>query len=80
MAFRRPVMLAAVALSALLPGAARAQGNLTVYCSVQEEWCRPMMAAFEKSTGIKVLMTRKSAGEFFRGRFLRLFPAFSTPR
>lgn len=63
MAFRRPFMLAAVAFSALLPGAARAQGNLTVYCSVQEEWCRPMMAAFERATGIRVAMTRKSSGE-----------------
>ena len=44
---------------------ARAQGTLTVYCTVQEEWCRPMVAAFEKTTGIKVLMTRKSSGEFY---------------
>jgi iron(III) transport system substrate-binding protein len=51
------------ALVALLPGAARAQGNLTVYCSVQEEWCRPMMAAFERATGIRVAMTRRSSGE-----------------
>jgi len=46
-----------------LPGAASAQGSLTVYCSVQEEWCRPMMAAFERATGISVAMTRKSSGE-----------------
>jgi iron(III) transport system substrate-binding protein len=51
------------ALAALVPGAARAQGALTVYCSVQEEWCRPMMAAFERATGIRVAMTRKSSGE-----------------
>jgi iron(III) transport system substrate-binding protein len=50
-------------LAALLPGAATAQGNLTVYCSVQEEWCRPMMAAFERATGIRVAMTRRSSGE-----------------
>jgi iron(III) transport system substrate-binding protein len=42
-----------------------AQGELVLYCSVQEEWCRPMVAAFEKATGIKVLMTRKSSGEFY---------------
>ena len=42
-----------------------AQGELVVYCTVQEEWCRPMVAAFEKATGIKVLMTRKSSGEFY---------------
>ncbi len=51
------------ALAGLLPGAATAQGNLTVYCSVQEEWCRPMMAAFERATGIRVSMTRRSSGE-----------------
>jgi iron(III) transport system substrate-binding protein len=50
-------------LAALVPGAARAQGELTVYCSVQEEWCRPMMAAFERATGVRVAMTRKSSGE-----------------
>jgi iron(III) transport system substrate-binding protein len=41
----------------------QAQGELTLYCSVQEEWCRPMAAAFERTTGVKVSMTRKSSGE-----------------
>jgi len=50
-------------IGAGLPAAA--QGELVLYCSVQEEWCRPMVAAFEKATGIKVLMTRKSSGEFY---------------
>lgn len=48
-----------------LSGAAAAQGQLTVYCGVQEEWCRPMVAVFEKTTGIKVSMTRKSSGEIY---------------
>jgi iron(III) transport system substrate-binding protein len=55
--------LVAGAAASLAPAAAQAQGNLTVYCSVQEEWCRPMMAAFERATGIRVAMTRKSSGE-----------------
>ncbi|MEO8487746.1 MAG: ABC transporter substrate-binding protein [Betaproteobacteria bacterium] len=55
--------LAAAALAA--PLSAFAQGELVVYCTPQEEWCRPMVAAFEKQTGIKVLMTRKSSGEFY---------------
>jgi iron(III) transport system substrate-binding protein len=55
--------LPALALAA--PLTAAAQGELVVYCTVQEEWCRPMVAAFEKATNIKVLMTRKSAGEFY---------------
>jgi len=56
-------ILCALALAA--PLTAAAQGELVVYCTVQEEWCRPMVAAFEKATGIKVLMTRKSSGEFY---------------
>ena len=56
-------LFAAVAL--IVPSLAAAQGELVVYCTVQEEWCRPMAAAFEKATGIKVLMTRKSSGEFY---------------
>ena len=53
------------ALLIAAPLAAQAQGEVVVYCTVQEEWCRPMVAAFEKATGIKVLMTRKSSGEFY---------------
>jgi len=57
------VVLPALALAA--PLTAAAQGQLVVYCTVNEDWCRPMVAAFEKKTGIKVLMTRKSSGEFY---------------
>lgn len=53
------------AVLAASPLAASAQGELVLYCTVQEEWCRPMVAAFEKATGVKVLMTRKSSGEFY---------------
>lgn len=57
----------AAALSGLVPHAALAQGagELVVYCSVQEEWCRPMVQGFERATGIKVSMTRKSSGESY---------------
>src|SRR5207248_6633646 len=44
---------------------AAAQGQLVLYCSVQEEWCRGMVTAFERKTGIKVAMTRKSSGETY---------------
>ena len=60
--------LAAAALTAtglFGASAAQAQGALVVYCGVQEEWCRPMAETFEKETGVKVAMTRKSAGEFY---------------
>jgi iron(III) transport system substrate-binding protein len=47
------------------PQHASAEGNLVVYCAVQEEWCRNMVTAFERQTGVKVAMTRKSSGEFY---------------
>jgi iron(III) transport system substrate-binding protein len=47
------------------PSPAAAQGQLVVYCGVDEEWCRGMTTEFERKTGIKVAMTRKSAGEIY---------------
>src|SRR5579859_7502096 len=44
---------------------ARADGQLVMYCGVQEEWCRAMVTAFERKSGVKVAMTRKSAGEVY---------------
>jgi iron(III) transport system substrate-binding protein len=59
--------LFAAAIGALLipAGTAAAQGALTVYCSVQEEWCQLMVNEFQRETGITVSMTRKSSGETF---------------
>jgi iron(III) transport system substrate-binding protein len=42
---------------------ATAQSALVFYCSDQEERCRTLSTAFEKDTGIKVAMSRKSSGE-----------------
>src|SRR5260370_4968948 len=57
---------ALAALAAILaPRSALADGNLVLYCAVQEEWCRAMVTAFERQSGIKVAMTRKSSGEFY---------------
>jgi iron(III) transport system substrate-binding protein len=63
----RSAALAGGAVLALAAGqgGAQAQGQLVLYCAVQEEWCRAMSTAFEKETGIKVAMTRKSSGEFY---------------
>src|SRR5215203_5227372 len=61
----RGLVSAFVVACTLAPLSAAAQGELVLYCTVQEEWCRPMVNAFEKTTGIKVLMTRKSSGEFY---------------
>jgi iron(III) transport system substrate-binding protein len=55
--------LAAMAFSAGL--ALAANGSLTVYCSVQEEWCQLMVNEFQRETGINVAMTRKSSGETY---------------
>ncbi len=55
---------AAVGLS-LVSGASFAAEKLTYYCSAQEDWCQLMTRAFEKETGIKVAMTRKSSGETY---------------
>ena len=62
-ALRTALFAGVCALAGATPAAA--QGNLTLYCSVQEELCRAMVAAFEKDSGIKVAMTRKSSGEVY---------------
>ena len=61
----KSVSLAVLALGGLSVQQAQAAEELVVYCNVQEEWCRPMVTAFEKATGIKVSMTRKSSGETY---------------
>ncbi|GAB5449294.1 ABC transporter substrate-binding protein [Gymnodinialimonas sp.] len=58
------VLVATTSLYAAAPTAAQAD-ELVLYCSVQEEWCRAMSEAFERETGIEVLMTRRSSGETF---------------
>ncbi len=65
--FGRSLALAGTAMLALMAtgSGAKAQANLVLYCAVQEEWCRAMATQFEKDTGIKVAMTRKSSGEFY---------------
>src|SRR4030095_10996625 len=60
---RTLVALLAGLAACLAPGVARAQGQLALYCTPPEEWCRAMVTAFERATGIKVNMTRKSSGE-----------------
>ena len=61
------MMVAAAAVLSVtgMTSQAVAKGKLTLYCSPQIEWCNLMVEAFEKETGIKVAMTRKSSGETF---------------
>ncbi|MBL8573924.1 MAG: ABC transporter substrate-binding protein [Hyphomicrobiaceae bacterium] len=62
----RHALASAVAGLALIAGASAASADdLTLYCSVQEEWCQAMANAFTKETGITVAMTRKSSGETY---------------
>jgi len=61
----RTALSLALAATGAFSTSAFAAGELVVYCSVQEEWCRPMVAVFENTTGIKVSMTRKSSGEVY---------------
>ncbi|MGB9368994.1 MAG: ABC transporter substrate-binding protein [Xanthobacteraceae bacterium] len=58
-------LLGSLTFACLVPPVVHAQGSLVLYCGVQEEWCRLMATAFERETGIKVAMTRKSAGEVY---------------
>src|SRR5574341_1818339 len=62
---KRMFLALTLAAPALFSNLAFAQGNLVLYCTVQEEWCRAMVTAFERKTGIKVAMTRKSSGELY---------------
>ncbi len=63
--FTTLAVAASVAAFGLAAKPALAKDKLTLYCSPQIEWCNLMVEAFEKETGIKVAMTRKSSGETF---------------
>ena len=70
----RTMKLAAGAASLLLATAAAAQdkGTLNLLCSVELEWCALMSQTFERETGVKVNMLRKSTGDdgwSLRGQF-----------
>jgi iron(III) transport system substrate-binding protein len=56
---------AAFAFCVAAATSAKAQATLTLYCSILEEQCRVGVAAFEKETGAKITMVRKSTGETY---------------
>jgi iron(III) transport system substrate-binding protein len=58
------VALVAVAALAMAPPVG-AQGTVTVYCSVQLEWCQALANEFSRQSGIRVSMTQKGSGEVF---------------
>jgi len=62
--FKRFSIAAALALigtAAVTP--VQAQGQLNMLCAPQADWCEAIAAAFQRDTGIKVSMIRKSTGE-----------------
>ena len=59
----RVMGLGLAGLAILWTTGARAQ--VTVYCSILEEQCRLGVTHFEKATGLKVTMVRKSTGETY---------------
>lgn len=66
MKFTMLTLAATTALGGIAASQAAAQsGELVLYCSVDEEWCRVMSEAFSRETGIDVLMTRRSSGETY---------------
>jgi iron(III) transport system substrate-binding protein len=58
-------LAATLVAGSMLSTTASAQGRLNLYCSVQEDWCQLMQTEFEKATGVRVAMTRKSSGETY---------------
>ncbi len=51
-------------MAALLwAGPSGAQGTMNMICAPAAEWCETIVADFQRETGIKVNMVRKSAGE-----------------
>lgn len=56
--------LAGLAFAGCLSAApAAAQGQLNMLCAPQADWCEAIASAFQRETGIRVAMTRKSTGE-----------------
>lgn len=56
----KSLAVAGIAALSALPASAQ---QLTMLCAPTAQWCEAIAAAFERDTGIKVGMARKSAGE-----------------
>lgn len=56
-------LAAAAALLLPLATPAAAQGSLNMLCAPAADWCEAIAAAFQRETGIRVAMARKSSGE-----------------
>jgi iron(III) transport system substrate-binding protein len=58
---RRLALAAGLAVALAAP--AKAQGQLNMLCAPAADWCEAIASGFTRDTGIRVNMTRKSAGE-----------------
>lgn len=56
------LLLLALALLAPLPVAAQG-GSLTMLCAPAADWCEAIAAGFQRASGVRVAMARKSTGE-----------------
>ena len=56
------VVLAGGALLAM-PQRAQAEEPVTVFCGFEIDWCEALKAAYEKTTGLKAAVSRKTDGE-----------------
>jgi iron(III) transport system substrate-binding protein len=55
--------LAGLLVVQLSPAPASAQGTLNMLCAPAAAWCEAIVAEFQRDTGIKINVARKSAGE-----------------
>ena len=56
-------LIAATGAVFALTTPAMAQGSLNMLCAPAADWCEAIAAGFQRDTGIRVAMARKSAGE-----------------
>lgn len=61
----RWILKATCMMALSFAGYTHASGSLTLYCSSDEAWCQQAKTEFEKASGVKVNMTRKSSGETY---------------
>jgi iron(III) transport system substrate-binding protein len=63
MSLRSLAVATAAAAGLALSGPAAAQGSLNMLCAPAADWCEAIAAGFQRETGVRVSMARKSAGE-----------------
>ncbi len=59
----RLLLLPALLLPLLFTQPAAAQGSLNMLCAPAADWCEAIANAFQRATGVRVAMARKSTGE-----------------